>query len=191
MQMNLVHPLEDMEIEQCNNWLERQNKQVNRHKHENKKAVEEKEKLAREAVALNAKIQELETGKETGAKTSKETIFQLTTQKYALEVNLNIALTKSQKIFMKGSQWQASATRRGHYIVDLHRKLDASFLLSKNLFFNPCGRSMASISSGFRSILQITRKKEITEKEILAKRAAFEANHQVAELTTAFKKPTS
>lgn len=52
-------------------------------------------------VALNAKIQELETTKEVAAKDTEETIIQLTIEKFVPEVNLDIALAKSKKSFMK------------------------------------------------------------------------------------------
>lgn len=96
-----------MKIEQCNSQLEHRNKQIDRYRHDKKKDVEN-EKLAKEVVALNAKIQEL---KDVVAEVTEETIIRLTKEKSTLEAALDKALVISNKNYTKGNQWQTNVTR--------------------------------------------------------------------------------
>lgn len=181
--MDLVCRLEDLKIEKYNNRPIRHNKQVDKKKHKKQKAMEEKEKLAKEVVALNAKIQELVVAKNATTKAVEETIIQLTTKKLAPEVDLDVALAKLKRNFIKGNQWQNSVTRRGHYLGNLYHKLDTSFFVEHNFFLQSLLKEYDHNLKWMQEFSVEGKKREGIEKEIVAKQFAFEANRWATKLS--------
>lgn len=60
--------------EKCNGLLDRHNKQINRVNLEKQELIQEKDKLAKEVVALNTKVQDVEAAREVVDKAAEETI---------------------------------------------------------------------------------------------------------------------
>lgn len=89
--MNLVCKIEELKLHECNNKLDWYNKIISKKDYKLRKAIEEKEKLNSELVALSEKVQKLEWAKEEEAKAVEETTNKLKEKIEALQHDLDTA----------------------------------------------------------------------------------------------------
>lgn len=82
-------------------------------------------------ITLTAKVHKLGQAKEVATKAAKEIVNWLEVGKATLQSDLDTTLAQLDMNFKKGNGWQATMTRRGHYIANQYRKLDSTFSAEK------------------------------------------------------------